>query len=64
MITGVTQGWRNVAFTFTVPPQDCAAQYVRLDLDARMASEELVSGTILFDELQISRMPSPAAAGG
>lgn len=64
MISGVTQGWRNVSFTFTVPPQDCAAQYVRLDLDARMASEELVSGTILFDELQISRMPTSSTAGG
>lgn len=64
MITGVTQGWKNVAFTFTVPPQDCTAQYVRLDLDARMASEELVSGTILFDDLQISRVANPSPAGG
>lgn len=64
MITGVTQGWRNVAFTFTVPPQDCTAQYVRLDLDARMASEELVSGTILFGDLQLSRVANPSPAGG
>jgi hypothetical protein len=64
MIVGATQGWKNVAFSFTVPAKDCAAQYVQLDLDARMASEELVSGTVLFDQLQISRVAQPSAAGG
>jgi hypothetical protein len=64
MIAGATQGWKPVAFTFTVPAKNCAAQYVQLDLDARMASEELVSGTILFDQLQISRVAQPSAAGG
>ena len=64
MIVGATHGWKNVAFTFTVPAQDCPAQYVRLDLDARMASEELVSGTIFFAQLQISRAAQPSTAGG
>jgi len=63
MISGATQGWKNVAFTFSVPAKDCSAQYVRLDLDARMASEELVSGTIYFDGLQISRAAPPAPGG-
>ncbi len=64
MITGTTADWRDLAFTFTVPAKDCGAQYVRLDLDARMASEQLVSGSILFDNLQISRVTNPPSPGG
>src|SRR5262249_52464127 len=60
MIIGMMPSWRTVAFTFTVPATDCRAQYVRLDLDARMASERLVSGSMLFDELQISRVANPS----
>ncbi len=57
MITGF-KDWLSFAFTFMVPDKDCPAQYVRLDLDARMASEQIISGTILFDALQISRAAS------
>lgn len=64
MITGSTKAWNNVTFAFTVPDKGCNAQYVRLDLDARMASEELVSGSIFFGDLQISRLAKPSAAGG
>jgi len=67
MITGIMKDWKTVAFTFTIPDKDCAAQYVRLDLEARMASEQLISGSILFDDLQISRVanpPSPPPPGG
>ena len=59
MIIGRTPDWRNVGFTFTVPATDCRAQYVRLDLDSRMPSEQFVSGSILFDDLQISRLANP-----
>jgi tetratricopeptide (TPR) repeat protein len=60
MIIGLMPSWRTVAFTFTVPATDCPAQYVRLDLDARTTSERLVSGSMLFDELQISRVTNPS----
>jgi hypothetical protein len=60
MIIGMMPSWRTVAFTFTVPTADCRAQYVRLDLDARTASERLVSGSMMFDELQISRVANPS----
>jgi tetratricopeptide (TPR) repeat protein len=63
-IIGVTPNWQSVSFTFTVPAKDCPAQYVRLDLDARMASEHLISGSVLFDELQISHVASPSTSGG
>lgn len=59
MITGVASGWKKTDLTFTVPPADCRAQYVQLDLDARMASEQLVSGTMLFDDLSITRVSAP-----
>jgi hypothetical protein len=59
MIIGMMPSWRAIAFTFTVPAQRCPAQVVRLDLDARMASEQLVSGSMMFDELQISRVANP-----
>lgn len=64
MITGAAKNWKSVAFTFTVPDKNCAAQYVRLDLDSRMASEQLISGSILFDDLQISHVASPPTSGG
>jgi hypothetical protein len=60
MIIGMMPSWRTLAFTFTVPATGCPAQIVRLDLDARMASEQLVSGSMLFDELQISRVANPS----
>jgi hypothetical protein len=56
MIIGITPGWKNTAFTFTIPTRDCPAQYVRLDLDARMVSEQLVSGAMFFSDLQITRV--------
>jgi hypothetical protein len=58
MLIGMTPAWRIVSFGFTVPA-NCRPQYVRLDLDARTASEQLVSGSMLFDELQISRVANP-----
>lgn len=63
MVTGAKE-WSTLAFTFTVPDKECPAQYVRLDLDARMASEHFVSGSILFDNLQISHAASTPPAGG
>jgi hypothetical protein len=59
VITGAAPAWRDFAFSFTVPEAGCGAQRVRLDLEARMASERLVSGHILFDELEIQRSTGP-----
>jgi hypothetical protein len=57
MTTGATPRWKDVELSFTVPDADCRAQQIRLELDARMASEQLVSGSIWYDELQIIRIP-------
>ena len=62
MIAGVSKGWKNATFNFTIPDKDCSAQYVRLDFDARSASEQLISGSALFSDVQISR-PANEATG-
>lgn len=55
MIGGASSQWKDVAFAFTVPATNCPAQYIRLDLDARMASEQLVTGSMMFANLEILR---------
>lgn len=55
MILGIAPKWKDFELSFTVPATGCRAQSVRLELDARSASEQMVSGSILFDELKISR---------
>jgi hypothetical protein len=61
MIGGEVQQWTDLDFTFTVPATKCAAQYIRLDLDARMASEQLVTGSMMFTALTIARSDAAAA---
>jgi len=56
MIMDSKATWQDATFTFTVPAAGCPAQYVRLDLDARSASEDLVSGSILFSDLALTRV--------
>jgi hypothetical protein len=58
MISGAATAWKEIKFMFTVPVANCRAQYVQLDLDARMASEQLVSGSVLINQLHISRVNS------
>ena len=53
---GPSPAWRDIDFTFRVPNTGCRAQQLKLDLDARMASEQLVSGTVWLDELRIQRV--------
>jgi hypothetical protein len=55
MVLGVTRSWKEFDITFEVPATDCRAQQVRLVHDARSASEKLVTGSMWYDELKISR---------
>jgi hypothetical protein len=57
MTIGAAPRWKDIELSFTVPDTDCRVQHLRLVLDARMASEQLVSGSVWYDELQISRVP-------
>jgi len=61
MILGSSPVWRDFEFAFTVPATGCRAQSARLELAARSASEQLVSGSMWFDELSISLQPTDAA---
>lgn len=58
MIRGRASAWTDTTLDFTVPAQGCRAQYLSLDLDSRMPSEQFVTGSIWFDDLQISRVAS------
>jgi hypothetical protein len=57
MFTGGTPAWEDFEFAFTVPSEDCRGQHLRLELSARSASEQFVSGSAWFDELEISAVP-------
>ena len=47
--------WTDFAFSFTVPEKDCPLQHVRLASEARSASEQFITGSIWFDDLEIVR---------
>lgn len=64
MIGGGVPKWTELNFTFTVPATKCTAQYIRLDLDARMASEQLVTGSMMFTALTIARSDAATAESG
>ena len=55
MVKGAEPEWKEFAFSFTVTKTDCPAQYVDLVFGARSASEEFISGSIWYDDLQIVR---------
>ena len=57
-VNGAGSTWEDFEFSFTVPSTDCPAQYVQLALDARSASEQFVSGSTWYDDLEIVRKPS------
>jgi hypothetical protein len=56
MTAGQAPVWRDIEFAFTVPDANCRAQELQLELDARMASEQLVSGSVWYDDLRIQRV--------
>ena len=55
LLRGDFPQWRSFSFAFTVPETGCRAQQVRLELDARSASERLVTGSMWFDDLELRR---------
>ncbi len=56
MILGVSRTWKEFSALITVPDSGCRSQTVRLDHDARSASEQLITGSVWFDDIQIVRV--------
>jgi len=56
-IAGMHREWRPISVAFTVPANDCPAQQVWLELDARTQSERMVSGSGWFADLAIVKAP-------
>jgi hypothetical protein len=54
-----TLPWTPFDEAFTVPAIGCSAQWLRLELDARVASEQQISGTFWTDALVATRAPLP-----
>ncbi len=55
MILSGSSTWQAFSFPFSVEANECGAQMIKLELDARSASERLVSGTMLFADIEIVR---------
>jgi hypothetical protein len=63
-MNGSSPTWQDIDLTFEVPDNDCTAQYVTLQLDARSASEQFVSGAIWYDELSVVRVEGAETTQG
>jgi hypothetical protein len=59
MDLGIIATWQPFSFEFTVPAANCGTQSVMLVLAARSVSERLLTGSIFYDELEISRVKEP-----
>lgn len=54
-----TSPWQAQTASFSVPA-DCPAQWLVLELDARIAAETLAMGTAWFDDVKVVAIPAPA----
>jgi tetratricopeptide (TPR) repeat protein len=56
-----TMPWTDFTVKFQVPATDCAAQWLQLELPARVASESRIEGQVWYQDLRVT--PTQAAAG-
>ena len=56
MLMGTFSKWQTFDVKFTVPATGCGAQRVQLQLDARSASDRLITGKFWFDEVAVERV--------
>jgi hypothetical protein len=57
-----TSDWRQFSMMFVVPSNDCRAQWLRLELDARNPIEQQVAGAVWYDGLTLTRSAVDLAA--
>ncbi len=55
MVVGAFPEWAEFELAVRIPDADCRAQKLQLVLDSRSASEQLVYGSIWYDELSVTR---------
>src|SRR5262249_43695379 len=53
-----TKPWTDFVVKFEVPATDCRAQWLQLELPARVASESRIEGQVWYQDLQIARIPA------
>ncbi|MGD9805879.1 MAG: hypothetical protein AB7E81_03670 [Hyphomicrobiaceae bacterium] len=56
--------WEEFELAFEVPTTECPMQQVRLNLDARSSSEQLVRGRFWYSDLGIRRLDETATKSG
>ncbi len=59
---GLQPTWKTIAQTFTVPESGCLGQRLALEHTARSASEQILSGSVWYQKVQITRRPDTGAA--
>lgn len=55
-----TREWSPFSMEFQVPPENCDAQSIHLEISARIAAELQVRGVAWFDDLTIVRLDPPS----
>jgi hypothetical protein len=55
-----TLPWSDFAVNFQVPATDCEAQWLQLELPARIEPEKKIAGQVWYQQLRIAPNPAPA----
>ena len=55
-----TLPWSDFAVNFQVPAADCEAQWLQLELPARIEPEKKIAGQVWYQQLRIAPNPAPA----
>ncbi len=53
---GMSRVWQQFSMAFEIPKSQCSAQRLELKLPARIASEQMIGGTVWFDAFRIQRI--------
>jgi hypothetical protein len=54
--------WTDFTVKFQVPATDCGAQWVQLELPARIEPEQRIEGQVWYQDLRIAPIPAASAA--